>query len=90
MIGKLEDYITQRAIDSAIYTIKNKSTIRETARYIGVSKTTTHKDLKERLPKINQSLYQEVNKVLETNENERHIRGGIATKEMLERMKWEI
>ena len=75
----------RRTLAAAIYTIENKSTVRETAKHIGVSKSTVHKDLKQRLPEINHSLYEKVANVLEVNREERHMRGGIATKEMYEK-----
>lgn len=81
MKGTYEDYIVQRTLDAAKYTIENKSTIRETANYIGVSKSTIHKDLKQRLPKINPILSNMVDEVIEENTRERHIRGGMATKQ---------
>lgn len=81
-----EEYIEQRAIESAQYTIENNSTIRQTARHMGVSKSTVHKDLKIRLKEINRSLYENVSEVLEVNKEERHIRGGVATKERYERL----
>lgn len=78
-------YIEQRTIESALYLIENKATIRDTARRFGVSKSTTHNDLINRLPKVNQSLYREAIGVLDTNKEERHLRGGLATKERYER-----
>lgn len=92
MNGRNKDYIEQRAIESALYTIINNSTIRETARHMGVSKSTTHKDLIERLPKFNYELHERVIEIIETNKEERHIRGGIATKKSYEKMsehKWK-
>lgn len=87
MKGTYEDYIVQRTIDAAKYTIENKSTVRETADYIGTSKSTVHKDLKERLPKINPQLYSLVNEVIEESTKERHLRGGIATKQLYEKQR---
>ncbi len=87
MKGTYEDYIVQRTIDAAKYTIENKSTIRETANYIGTSKSTVHKDLKQRLPKINPQLYNLVHEVIEENTKERHLRGGIATRQMYEQLR---
>ena len=78
-------YIEQRTIDAALYTIENNSTIRQTAKHFGVSKSTIHKDLKQRLPKINYSLYKDVEKVIRIN-NE-HIRGCIVTKQLFEQKK---
>jgi len=64
----------------ARYIIENKSTVRKTAKQFGISKSTVHKDISERLFKINPSLASEAKKILEINKAERHIRGGIATK----------
>ena len=80
MGNKYADYIDYRVIETAQHFINYKSTIRETARHIGVSKSTTHKDLTERLQRINPALYEQVNSILEKNRQERHMRGGIATK----------
>ncbi|MGJ0847449.1 sporulation transcriptional regulator SpoIIID [Tissierella praeacuta] len=87
MRGRNKDYIEQRAIESANYLINNNSTIRETAKYMGVSKSTVHKDLIIRLKDINHSLYEKVREVLDANWEERYIRGGLATKERYERLK---
>lgn len=69
------------------YIIEKKSTVRATAKIFGISKSTVHKDITEKLPHINSSLYKEVKKVLETNKKERHIRGGMATKHKYELMQ---
>ena len=69
------------------YIIEKKSTVRATAKNFGISKSTVHKDITEKLPHINSSLYKEVKKVLETNKKERHIRGGMATKHKYELMQ---
>ena len=61
--------------------MKNKSTVRQAAKIFGVSKSTVHKDLTERLENIDSSLAIEVRKILDLNKSERHIRGGMATKE---------
>lgn len=82
-----EDYIEQIAIESAKYTIANNSTIRQTARHMGVSKSTVHKDLKIRLKEISRSLYEDVSVVLEVNWEEKYIRGGIATKKKHEKLR---
>lgn len=71
----------QRACDLAVYIIENRATIRAAAKQFGVSKSTVHKDLSERLESINRSLYLSVKEILEINKAERHIRGGIATRE---------
>ncbi len=76
----MRENIEQRACDLAVYIIENKSTVRAAARQFGVSKSTVHKDLAERLPHFNRSLYLQVKAVLEQNKAERHIRGGMATR----------
>ena len=77
----MRDNLQQRACDLAVYIIDNQSTVRGAAREFGISKSTVHKDLSERLPHYNRSLYQQVKVVLEQNKAERHIRGGLATRE---------
>ena len=69
------------------YIIEKKSTVRAAAKNFGISKSTVHKDITEKLPHINSALYKEVKKVLETNKKERHIRGGMATKHKYELMQ---
>ena len=69
-----------RAIRFAQYIIENGATVRETAKEFGISKSTVHKDVTERLPIINNQLYRQVKAVLEKNKQERHIRAGQATK----------
>ena len=73
--------IEQRACDLAVYIIENQSTVRSAAARFGVSKSTVHKDLTERLPRINVALYKQVRHLLDVNKAERHIRGGLATRE---------
>lgn len=70
-----------RCVNLAKFIVKNNSTVRETAKYFGISKSTVHKDITEKLSKINHSLYLEVEAVLQKNKSERHIRGGEATKQ---------
>lgn len=72
--------IEERASKLAQYIIESKDTVRGTAAKFGISKSTVHKDVSERLLKINPSLAKEVRKVLDENKAERHIRGGMATK----------
>lgn len=74
------DTIEQRVCELAVYIIEKRATIRSTAKHFGISKSTVHKDLQVRLPKYNHSLYIQVRQVLDLNMQERHIRGGIATK----------
>lgn len=77
----MKEYIEERAVEIAYYIIENNATVRQTAKSFGISKSTVHKDVAERLEKINPSLANEVRKVLDVNKSERHIRGGLATKE---------
>lgn len=72
--------IDERAKVLASYIIKNKSTVRTAAKEFKISKSTVHKDIAERLVRINPSLANEAKKVLEINKSQRHIRGGLATK----------
>ena len=77
----LKEYIEERAMEIANYIIENNATVRQTAKAFGISKSTVHKDVAERLEKINPALATEVRKVLDVNKSERHIRGGLATRE---------
>lgn len=73
--------IEERAVQLAQYIIEHKTTVRAAARQFGVSKSTVHKDIRERLPMLNRALYLQAKAVLEENKAERHIRGGMATRE---------
>ena len=73
-------YIERRAIELAEYIVDSKDTVRGTAKKFGISKSTVHKDVSQRLLKINPILAAEVRKILDENKAERHIRGGMATK----------
>lgn len=77
----LKDYIEERAINIANYIIDQNATVRQTAKAFGVSKSTVHKDVTDRLMQINPALARQARKVLDVNKSERHIRGGMATKE---------
>ena len=77
----MKAYIEERAIEVANFIINSNATVRETARRFGISKSTVHKDVTERLMKINPKLASQARRVLEVNKSERHIRGGLATKE---------
>ena len=77
----MRDYIEERAINIANYIIDYNATVRQTAREFGVSKSTVHKDVTERLVQIDASLAGQARKVLDVNKSERHIRGGLATRE---------
>ena len=72
--------IEERAVNLAQYIIDSKDTVRGAAKKFGVSKSTVHKDLTERLAKINPALSKEVRQILDENKAERHVRGGMATK----------
>ncbi len=76
----MRDNIEQRACDLAVYIIDNQSTVRAAAKEFGISKSTVHKDLSERLVHYNRALYLQVKAVLDQNKAERHIRGGMATR----------
>lgn len=76
MKGNMED----RACELALYIIENKATVRAAAQKFGISKSTVHKDISERLPAFNRSLFNQVKEVLDVNKAQRHIRGGIATR----------
>ncbi len=77
----MKEYIELRTLQIAEYIIKTKATIRETSTVFNVSKSTVHKDVSERLPAIDCDTYERVKKILDYNLGERHIRGGISTKE---------
>lgn len=76
----MKNHIIERALRAAECTLRNRSTVRETAKALKVGKTTVHKDLTERLPKIDPQLASKVRGVLMANKAERHIRGGEATR----------
>ena len=72
--------IEDRVRDEALYIIENDATVRAAALRFGVSKSTVHKDLTERLPRIDRALFRQVRRLLDRNKAERHIRGGLATR----------
>ena len=76
----MPDTIDERACQLAVYMVENGATVRAAANHFGISKSTVHKDLQQRLPKCSQELYQQVLQVLAVNKSERHIRGGMATR----------
>jgi len=76
----MKEHITLRVFEAAHYIINNKGTVRETAKYLGVSKSTVHKDVSERLRELNGVLWKEARDVLNLNLDERHLRGGEATR----------
>ena len=71
----------------ATYLVENKTTVRGVAKECGVSKSTVHKDITDNLQKTNKTLYSKVKQILEKNKNERHIRGGEATKQKFLKIK---
>ena len=75
----MSDTIEERACELAVYMIETGATVRAAARHFGISKSTVHKDLQQRLPQYNRVLYEQVRQVLDTNKQQRHIRGGLAT-----------
>ena len=77
----MKGYIEERAVDIANYIVEKNATVRQTAKQFGISKSTVHKDVTERLIHINPTLAAKARKVLDINKSERHIRGGLATKE---------
>jgi putative DeoR family transcriptional regulator (stage III sporulation protein D) len=77
----LKEYIEERALKLAEYIVENNATVRQTAKKFGISKSTVHKDVTDRLIKVNPELARQAGAVLAVNKSERHIRGGQATKE---------
>lgn len=76
----MENTIERRACELAVYIIETGATVRTAAKHFGISKSTVHKDISQRLPKYNKRLFLQVRKVLDLNKAQRHIRGGLATK----------
>jgi len=76
----LKQYIEERALELGSFIIENKTTVRAAAQTFGISKSTVHKDVTERLRKLNPSMAKQVKRILEENKAERHIRGGEATR----------
>lgn len=83
----MKDHIAKRVLELAEYIVQTKTTVRKAAKEFGISKSTVHKDVSERLKNYNMTLYGQVKEILELNKEERHIRGGIATREKYRRMK---
>ena len=76
----MADTIEERACELAVYLIENGATVRAAAQHFGISKSTVHKDLSQRLPYCNKALYKQVRSILDENKAQRHIRGGMATR----------
>ena len=77
---RVKENMEERAERLALYIIENRATVRTAAQKFGISKSTVHKDLAERLPRFNRTLYLQAKQILDENKAERHIRGGIATR----------
>ena len=76
----MSDTIEERACEVAVYMIETGATVRAAAQHFGISKSTVHKDLQQRLPQYNHLLYEQVRQILDVNKQQRHIRGGMATR----------
>lgn len=76
----MKGYVEERAVELAEYIIENKATVRFTAKKFGISKSTVHKDVSQRLRYLRPALYTQVKEILDYNKAQRHLRGGIATK----------
>lgn len=83
----MTDTIDERACELAVYMIQTGATVRAAAKQFGISKSTVHKDLSQRLQRCNKSLYLQVRQILDTNKAQRHIRGGMATREKYRKNK---
>ncbi len=83
----MSNTIEERACELAVYMIETGATVRAAAQHFGISKSTVHKDVTEKLRSINRSLYQQVQQVLALNKSQRHIRGGLATKKKYQQKK---
>jgi len=81
----MRDYIRKRVVDISQYILDTKATVRQAAAVFGVSKSTVHKDVTERLPRLSKDLARRVKRILEKNKAERHIRGGEATRKKYRR-----
>ena len=83
----MADTIETRVCDLAVYIIETGATVRAAAKHFGISKSTVHKDLSQRLPQYNKLLYEKVRHVLDINKAQRHIRGGMATRQKYQLQK---
>lgn len=83
----MADTIEERACELAVYIIETGATVRTAAQHFGISKSTVHKDLSQRLPQYNKVLYAQVRHVLDENKAQRHIRGGMATRKKYQQNK---
>lgn len=85
----MKGIVEERAVELAEYIVENKTTVRAAAKQVGVSKSTVHMDVARRLRSLNPQLYSEVREILDINKAQRHIRGGLATREKYKSMKEE-
>ena len=83
----MADTIEDRACELAVYMIETGATVRTAAQHFGISKSTVHKDLSQRLPQCNKTLFAQVKQVLDVNKAQRHIRGGLATRKKYQQNK---
>ena len=83
----MAETIEERACELAVYIIETGATVRTAAQHFGISKSTVHKDLSQRLPQYNTRLYRQVRQVLDVNKAQRHIRGGLATRKKYQLQK---
>lgn len=83
------DSVEARAVEFGEYIVKNKATVRTTAKFFSISKSTVHIDVTKRLKDIDRDLYSRVREILEENKAQRHIRGGMATKEKYQKLSGE-
>lgn len=83
----MADTLEERACQLAVYIIETGATVRNAAEKFGISKSTVHKDLSQRLPRYNALLYRQVRHILDRNKAQRHIRGGIATRNKYQNIK---
>ena len=83
----MKNPVEERAVELGVYIVENRSTVRATAKQFGISKSTVHMDVATRLRELNPQLYHMVREVLEVNKAQRHIRGGIATKDKYKSLK---
>ena len=83
----MKGIVEERAIELGEYIVEHEATVRKTAKKFGISKSTVHKDVAQRLKYVDPQLYQKVKAILDENKAQRHIRGGMATKSKYERLK---
>lgn len=83
----LKTVVEERAVELGEYIVEHKATVRAAAKEFGISKSTVHMDVSDRLKNVNPALYSEVREVLDVNKAQRHIRGGLATREKYQRNK---